>query len=120
MKDIDNVFAELRGSEPYLADAGFTDVVMAQLPTNRELPFWLKNLILLAAAALGSIMVAMQLPTGGNLVSTLLSVASLPALDMKLLAAMAVNNLPIILIASVAFGYLMPYGTYLAVRRGAL
>ena len=30
MKDIDNLFAELRTSEPYLADGGFTAVVMAQ------------------------------------------------------------------------------------------
>ena len=119
MKDIDKLFAELRTGEPYLADGGFSAVVMAQLPGNRELPLWLKNLILLGATALGSAIVAMQLPAG-NVASVLLSVASVPAMDLQSVVTMAAQNLPLILIASVAFTYVLPYGAILAVRRGAL
>ena len=119
MKDIDNLFAELRTSEPYLADSGFTAVVMAQLPRSRELPLWVKNLMLLSATALGSAIVATQLPAG-NLASVLLSVATLPAPDLQSVLAMVAQKLPIILIASVAVSYLLPYGAILAVRRDAL
>ena len=118
MKNIDNLIAELRSTEPYLADSGFTAVVMSQLPGNRELPLLLKNLILLGATTLGSAIVVTQLPAG-NLASLLLSVASLPALDLQSVLAMATQNLPIILIASVAFSYILPYGAILAARRGA-
>lgn len=118
MKDIDKLFAELRTSEPYLADGGFSAVVMAQLPSNRELPLWLKNLILLGATALGSSIVAMQLPAG-DLGSLLLAAASLPALDIQSLLAAAAQNLPVILMASVAFGYLLPYGAVLVAERDA-
>ena len=119
MKDLDNLSAELRISEPYLPDSGFTAVVMAQLPRNRELPLWLKNLILLGATTLGSAIVATQLPAG-NVASMLLSMSSLPALDVQSLLTLAAQNLPIILIASVAFGYLMPYGAFLVAQRDSL
>lgn len=62
MKDIDQLFGELRRSEPYLSDAGFASAVMAQLPRRRELPVWEKNLLLLAATVAGSAVVAWQLP----------------------------------------------------------
>ncbi len=117
MKDIDNLCAELRISEPYLADSGFTAVVMAQLPRTRELPLGIKNLILLAATTLGSAIVAMQLPAD-NVASVLLSAAFLPALDLQSLLAVAAQNVPIILIACVAFSYLLPCGVILAARRG--
>ena len=119
MKDIDNLIAELRSTEPYLADSGFTAVVMAQLPRSRELPLWLKNLILLCATALGSAIVATQLPAG-SLASLLISTAVLPAIDMESVLALVARNLPIILIASVAFSYILPYGAILAARRGTL
>ena len=119
MKDIDNLSAELRISEPYLADSGFTAVVMAQLPRSRELPLWIKNLMLLGATALGSAIVAIQLPAG-IVASVLLSTAFLPAMDLQSVLAMAAQNLPLILIACVAFSYLLPCGVILAARRGVL
>jgi len=62
MKDIDNLFSELRGTEPYLSDAGFTSAVLSQLPRPRELPLWVKNVLLLSATVAGSAVVAWQLP----------------------------------------------------------
>ncbi|MBI2992758.1 MAG: hypothetical protein HYY48_01110 [Gammaproteobacteria bacterium] len=62
MNDIDNLFSELRRTEPYLSDAGFASAVMAQVPRRRELPMWVKNLLLLSATVAGSAVVAWQLP----------------------------------------------------------
>ena len=73
--------------------------------------------MLLGATALGSAIVAMQLPAG-NLASVLLSSAALPALDLQSVLALATQNLPLILIASVGITYLLPYGAILAARRG--
>ena len=60
MKDIDSVVAQLRRSEPYFEDHGFTAAVLATLPEERELPLWIKNLIMIGATAAGSAVVAWQ------------------------------------------------------------
>lgn len=62
MNDIDDIFKELRRTEPYLSDAGFTAAVVAQLPRPNELPMWVKNGMLLAATLAGSAVVAWALP----------------------------------------------------------
>lgn len=62
MNDLDQLFQELRQTEPYLPDTGFTAAVIVQLPRRNELPLWIKNLLLLAATAAGSAVVAWQLP----------------------------------------------------------
>ena len=53
--DVDDVFAELRKSEPYLADDGFTDIVLQQLA---EQPVWQHRLrrhrLWILAALIGS------------------------------------------------------------------
>lgn len=118
MKDIELMFTTLRTTEPYIDDNGFTAVVMAQLPGRRELPMWVKNLILLCATLLGSAIVAMQLPADG-LGATLLSLIVLPAMDIQSMLSAAVQNLPVVLLACFAVSYLAPYGAILAVRRGA-
>jgi len=61
MKDIDSVLAAMRRSEPYFEDHGFTAAVLAALPEERELPLWVKNLIMLAATMAGSGLAAWQL-----------------------------------------------------------
>ena len=61
-KSIDDIFGELRDSEPYLSDHSFTSAVMLRLPETTELPFWIKNLILLIATAFGSALATWQLP----------------------------------------------------------
>ncbi|OGT81702.1 MAG: hypothetical protein A3H91_10540 [Gammaproteobacteria bacterium RIFCSPLOWO2_02_FULL_61_13] len=119
MKDIDNLCAELRISEPYLTDSGFTAVVMAQLPRSRELPLWEKNLILLGATALGSAIVATQIPAG-SLASALMAMTSLPGVDLHIVLTLVAQKLPIILIASAAISYILPFGAILAARRGVL
>jgi hypothetical protein len=61
MNDIDSVAARLRQSEPYFEDHGFTAAVLAVLPDERELPLWVKNLIMIGATAAGSGIVAWQM-----------------------------------------------------------
>ena len=67
MTDIDKLFSELRRTEPYLPDAGFTAAVIAQLPRPNELPMWVKNAMLLAATLAGSAVVAWSMPADGML-----------------------------------------------------
>jgi hypothetical protein len=62
MNELDDLFRTARANEPYLTDAGFTAGVLARLPRPRELPLWLKNVVLLAATAAGSALAAWQLP----------------------------------------------------------
>lgn len=119
MKDLDLMFRELRTTEPYLNDNGFTAVVMAQLPAQRELPMWVKNLLLLGATLLGSAIVATQLPAN-TLGTVLVSLATLPAIDAQSLLSVAAQNLPAVLLGCFAVSYLVPYGAILAVRRGAI
>ena len=61
MKNIDSVAAQLRQSEPYFDDHGFTAAVLAALPEDRQLPLWVKNLIMVGATAAGSAVVAWQM-----------------------------------------------------------
>lgn len=116
MSDFDRMCTQLRATEPYLDDNGFTSVVMAQLPRASELPLWVKNLILLGATLLGSAIVAMQLPANG-LSAVLLALVTL---DTQPLMAAVAQNLPVVLLGCFAVSYLVPYGTFLAVRRGAI
>jgi hypothetical protein len=61
MTDIEQVLGRMRQTEPYFEDRGFTAAVLAALPEERELPLWVKNLILIGATATGSGIVAWQL-----------------------------------------------------------
>ena len=85
MIDVESRFAATRQSEPYLDDAGFTAAIMAELPSRTELPLWLKNIILLAATALGSAIAVWQLP---------------PVLALAEKAASVATNLEFIAIAA--------------------
>lgn len=116
MKNLDVMMNELRGTEPYLDDNGFTAVVMAQLPARRELPMWAKNLILLTATLLGSAIVAMQFPAD-SLGTMLLSMLTM---DLQPMLAAASQKLPLVLVACVVISYLVPCGALLAVRRNGI
>jgi hypothetical protein len=61
MSDIDSLVAQLRRSEPYFEDRGFTAAVLAALPEERELPLWVKNLIMVGATTAASAVVAWQM-----------------------------------------------------------
>jgi hypothetical protein len=61
MNDIESVIGQLRRTEPYFEDRGFTAAVLAALPEGRELPLWVKNLIMIGATAAGSAVVAWQM-----------------------------------------------------------
>lgn len=116
MKNLDVMLNELRGTEPYIDDNGFTAVVMAQLPARSELPAWAKNLILLSATLLGSAVVAMQLPAD-SLGTMLLTVLTM---DVQPVLAAASQKLPLVLVACVAISYVVPCGALLAVRRNGI
>ena len=62
MNELDNIITELRTSEPYLHDGDFTAGVMRQLPEQRTLPWWVKNLILMTATVAGSALAAWEMP----------------------------------------------------------
>lgn len=74
------LFADMRQSEPYLPDDGFTAHVMARLPKPRELPDWQKNGILLAFTALGSAIAAWTLPVDAIIGFSLANLLSLPVI----------------------------------------
>ncbi len=101
MIDLDSQFAAARRSEPYLDDAGFTVAVMARLPRRNELPLWLKNIILLAATALGSAVAVWQLP---------------PILSLADKAASVATNVEFIAIAAIAV-YGVSLGVVWAARK---
>ncbi|MDJ0926510.1 MAG: hypothetical protein QNJ73_02575 [Gammaproteobacteria bacterium] len=61
---LNRIAARLRQSEPEVPDRGFSNAVMAQLPTARQLPVWIRNTLLLAATMLGAVAAAAQLPPG--------------------------------------------------------
>jgi hypothetical protein len=65
MKDLDALISEMRESEPYFSDNGFTAAVMAQIPTTRAVPLWKENAIMLAATAAGSAIAAWQIASAG-------------------------------------------------------
>lgn len=101
MNDLASKFAAARQSEPYLDDAGFTPAVMSELPRRNELPLWLKNVILLAATALGSAVAVWQLP---------------PVLTLADKAASAATNLEFIAMAAIAV-YAASLGVVWAARK---
>jgi hypothetical protein len=74
MNGLDNIITELRTSEPYLDDGDFTAGVMRQLPEQRTLPWWIKNLIILSATVAGSALAAWELPVQ-EIISALFSVS---------------------------------------------
>ena len=62
MNRLDDIIKELQTSEPYLDNGDFTAAVMRQLPEQRILPWWVKNLIILTAAVAGSTLAAWEMP----------------------------------------------------------
>ncbi|MEH6551334.1 MAG: hypothetical protein V7711_05320 [Pseudomonadales bacterium] len=88
-KDQDNIemmFQNLRKSEPYLPDDGFTMAVMAQLPTPTILPTWKKNLLLMTATVIGTGLTASLLPVGTIPVNEIISQFSQQLMNLKNLA----------------------------------
>ncbi len=83
---LDKLLTELRQSEPYLHDDGFTAAVTAKLPEIYELPIWLKNLIILLATVAGSAITVWQIPVH----KLILFANSLP-LTLPVLAMVAVG-----------------------------
>ncbi len=77
--NFDDLLGNLRESEPYIADEGFTSGIIARLPETEQLPLWLSNLILLVFTAIGSGIVAWQLPVARIVSITTSSITSLPA-----------------------------------------
>ena len=104
MKDdqaLDKFFSEIRSSDPYIDDDGFTLGVLNSLPAARELPLWIKNSILMLATLLGTAMAAWQLPV------------------MELISSIATASVSIpMLIAIVAATYAMSFIVYLATHYG--
>ena len=72
MKELNTIIDQLKNSEPYLPDQGFTLSVIKQIPADNRIPFWIKNAIILCATILGSAIAAWQLPLT-KIVSVLLS-----------------------------------------------
>jgi hypothetical protein len=89
IQPLDATMARLRQSEPILTDGDFTATVITQLVPTKELPVWISNGILLGATALGSAILAWQIPL---------------AAPASLFNA-ATANLPAVLIAAVVFTY---------------
>lgn len=77
---LDAMLARMRESEPTLDGDDFTAAVMAQLPRNDGVPAWLQNTILLGATALGSAIVAWQMPVPPVTVLAQSLIANLPEL----------------------------------------
>jgi len=67
MIDDETLDRQLREAVPYIDDEGFTAGVMAKLPATRREPRWLRALILVGLALLGS-GVAYLLSGGGRFV----------------------------------------------------
>src|SRR5207247_7365311 len=67
MNDDDTLDRQLRDAAPYIDDEGFTARVIARLPAPRREPRWLRAMVLLGVAALGS-GVAYLLSGGGRFV----------------------------------------------------
>lgn len=66
--DFENLLGELRNTEPYFDDAGFSARVISRVATTRRLPGWLANLVLLAFTAVGSALAAWLTPAGSQLI----------------------------------------------------
>ena len=64
MNNLDNIFSQLKKTEPVIEDDSFTTSIITKIPEVYELPLWKKNLILLFATCLGSGVAAWALPIG--------------------------------------------------------
>ena len=89
IENLDTTLARLRESEPTFSGGDFTASVITQLARSNQLPAWISNGILLGATALGSAIVAWQIPL---------------AVPVGLLNA-AAANFSAVLIAGVALTY---------------
>ena len=99
INNFDDLLGNLRESEPYIADDGFTSGIIARLPEVEQLPVWLSNLILLVFTATGSGIAAWQLPTDKMVSYTTSSLTSFPSFN--LIPALGVGALVTFLLAYV-------------------
>ena len=113
-KSIDDIFGELRVTEPYLSDDGFSSAVMLRLPEAAELPLWVKNLILLAATAFGSALVTWQLPL--EKLTTLLATQTVLLSTQTALLSIQTLTLPVFAGAAAVI-YLLSYGAIWGVQQ---
>ena len=67
MIDDETIYLQLREAVPYINDDGFTALVIARLPAARPEPQWLRAMIVLGLALLGT-GIAYFLSGGGSLV----------------------------------------------------
>ena len=81
MNNFDDLLGNLRETEPYIADEGFSSGIIARLPEAKQLPGWLSNMILLIFTAAGSGIAAWQLPTAKIVSVATSSITSLPAFN---------------------------------------
>lgn len=79
-QNLDELVHELRQSEPYIDDSGFTGSVLAELPKTRRLPTWVKNLIQLGAVIISSAIFTWQLPVPDLVAQTIALMQNLPFL----------------------------------------
>ncbi len=90
---LDDMFKTLRNTEPYLADNGFTSAVLVRLPEAKQLPLWLKNLIMLVFTTIGSAITASQVPLVEKLpIMDMLSAASSSLLSLSTLGIAAIST----------------------------
>ena len=59
---LDDLFTQARAGESYLSDNGFTQALMAQLPSRQQVSFKSDALITLLFTALGVVLAAALLP----------------------------------------------------------
>jgi hypothetical protein len=89
----DPLDALLRGRNQYVEDNGFTSRVIARLPRRRD-RFWLRQIFLLGATALGSVLAVLWLPWKNLLpldLSALLSLNSQVLLPWTLVIAVVAS-----------------------------
>ena len=79
-QNLNELILELRQSEPHIDDSGFTGSVLAELPSTRRLPLWVKNLIQLSAVIISSAIFTWQLPVSDLMAQTTALMQSLPVL----------------------------------------
>ena len=64
-QELDSMFANTRGSEPYFEASDFTDTVINRLPTNIDRKLWAKTLLAdVLALLIAAIVVLFILPEG--------------------------------------------------------
>ena len=77
-QNLDELILELRQSEPYINDSGFSGSVLAELPKTRRLPLWIKNLIQLSAVIISSAIFTWQLLLPDLMAQTFALLQNLP------------------------------------------